>query len=173
MRKRKYILIGSLLSIALPISAIISCGNSYPSAPNNTIINAKNYMKFSKYDYTSHTLTIDDNVIGIEPGAFKDYVDSDVKVYHLNLPNSLVDIIGGVFDTFNIKSINFGNSLLNIEDNAFSSALLTTLTIPNTVESIGSAAFYSSKLTTLIISDNIKSIGYGAISWFTNKTVNI
>ena len=171
--------LGVIVIATPPLIYIVSCGNSavgranIPDAPNNTVLNAKNFAQYSKYDAQNNSLTIAKNVIGIDSDTFTEYANDGIKIRHLYLPNTLLGIGASAFSTFKIKTLELGNSLQKIEKSVFASSTLTSLTLPNSITTIGASAFSSSTLTSLTLPNNITTIGDSAFEHSTLTSLTI
>ncbi len=104
--------------------------------------------------FESDTLIIPDSIQGI---AIKDILEehpyeesnlpfSSTGLRYVQLPNSIKEIIGGVFADNDIEELTFPNDLKIIGDNSFVNNNLQTLDIPTSVTAIGNRAFYKNQL---------------------------
>ena len=132
--------------------------------------NMKNWKYFSDVPwYSSYrseikSVTIEDGVTTIGPGAFG-YCDSLTSV---EIPDSVTTIGASAFrDCSSLTSVVIPDSVTTIGNYAFAYCdSLTSTVIPDSVTTIGKEAFYDcDALTSIVIPDSVTSIGWKAFRY--------
>lgn len=113
-------------------------------------------------------LIIEDSVVDIEAGAFKNNNLISVK-----MPDSIKRIYAFAFSVNNINSVVMSKGLINIDAYAFYMNNLTNVEIPNGVTKIGVSAFSNNKLTSLKIPSSVTILGDSSFSYNELKNVEI
>ena len=101
------------------------------------------------FPYFTHltSLTLGSGIQTIGDSAF---VRCPVTV--LTIPDSVVSIGRGAFESVSVSTLNLGSGVTTIGDYAFGSCeSLTALTLPDSVTSVGEGAFSETGLTTLTV----------------------
>jgi hypothetical protein len=88
----------------------------------------------------------------------------DQTIVNVSLPEGLIEIGQGVFESSTIESIIIPDSVTKLNVGSFAGSKLKILHLGNSLEEIPLGAFNNCLLENLIIPDNIKSIGVNAFS---------
>lgn len=94
------------------------------------------------YGTTAETLTLNENLEGINPKAF-----ATSSIQSVELPDSLRYLgYQAFFGCEDLKELTFGNQLVEIGSDSFAYTGLTSVVLPENIEYVGSCAFQNSKL---------------------------
>ena len=116
-----------------------------------------------EYARSLSSLTVPNQVNGIEVRGFRDEAFSGCSFSTINIPASVISIGASAFSgCSNLESISLPTNLVTIGESAFyGCSSLSSIDIPNTVTSIGSKTFYGcSSLSSIVIPENA-SFGVG------------
>jgi hypothetical protein len=115
---------------------------------------------------TPASVIIPNSVITIENGAFR-----RCSLQSITIPDSVTIIGDDAFYYNSLSSVQLSKNLTTIGKNAFSSNKLTSVTIPDSVTTIGDYVFSANSLSSVQLSKNLTTIGKYAFS--SNKLITV
>jgi hypothetical protein len=127
--------------------------------------------KLTKYNGSSKSVTIPNNVTSIEEYAFQE----NKSITSVTIPDSVTSIGWGAFNgCTNLASVSLGNGVTSIKHQAFYNCKsLTSITIPNSVTTINNNAFTGSGISSIIIPNSVTFLESNAFNGCNLNSITI